>query len=112
MAQLKNKNALKHGLCPRGKNRMHNIYQNLRRRCINILNKDYKNYGGRGIRCLWLNFVQFHKDMNPTYLEHLKVYGEKNTTLDRVDNAGNYCKENCRWATLKQQANNKRRNIL
>jgi hypothetical protein len=67
-------------------------------------NKKEKNYGGRGIVVCdkWLNFEGFYEDM-----------GEKpeGLSLDRINNNGNYCKENCRWATSKEQCNNTRRNV-
>ena len=50
--------------------------------------------------------------MYDSYLEHMAEYWEKNTTLDRIDNNWNYCKENCRWATYKEQSNNKRNNTI
>lgn len=79
------------------------IWDQMKRRCNETKNKKYKSYGERGIKVCdeWLSFDQFYKDM-----------GERpeGMSLDRIDNDGNYCKENCHWATAKQQANNTRRN--
>jgi len=72
-------------------------------RCTNPKSKDWKNYGGRGIRvCLrWLESVEnFLADM-----------GERpaNTSINRIDVNGNYEPGNCRWATKQEQEANKRR---
>lgn len=72
-------------------------------RCMNPKHKDYINYGGRGITVCpsWIgNFKQFLADM-----------GERpeGLTLDRMDCNGNYCKENCKWASKEEQEYNKRR---
>lgn len=69
-------------------------------RCSNPREKRYSRYGGRGISVCerWLKFENFLEDM-----------GEKPTgmSLERKDNDGNYTKKNCKWATRKEQANNK-----
>ena len=80
-------------------------WNNMLRRCSDDNNQDYKNYGGRGIKVCkkWWKFGGFLQDM-----------GERppGLTLDRIDNNNDYCKENCRWATTKEQSRNYRRNKL
>jgi hypothetical protein len=73
----------------------------MKNRCYNKKHAGYKNYGGKGITvCVeWYDsFVCFLKDM-----------GERphNKTLDRIDNSGNYCKDNCRWASKSEQQRNR-----
>lgn len=72
------------------------------RRCVEPTNKDWKNYGGRGITIVkrWLKFENFLADMGERPLAR---------TLDRKNNDKGYYKRNCRWATLSQQNNNKRK---
>jgi len=68
----------------------------------NPKHKSYKDYGGRGVTydTAWEMFENFWKDMGPTW--------ENGLTIDRIDSSGNYCKENCRWADVKTQNNNKK----
>lgn len=77
----------------------------MRGRCTNPARPDFHNYGGRGITYdpRWDDFRNFLADM-----------GEKpiGMELDRIDNAGPYCKDNCRWATRKQQMENSRRSKM
>ena len=74
-------------------------------RCNNPNNRQYHHYGGRGIKVCdnWLTFEGFLADMG------IKSDG---MSLDRIDPNGNYCKENCRWATNYTQQNNKRNNTF
>jgi hypothetical protein len=76
-------------------------------RCENPRNRSYRSYGGRGIRMSgrWRNsFATFLADMGIAPAGH---------TLDRYpDKNGNYEKDNCRWATPAQQANNTRKNVF
>lgn len=76
--------------------------------CKNV--EQYKNYGARGIKVDWKNFISFYRDMSKSYYEHVKVYGSKNTSLDRIDVNRNYSKDNCRWVTNEIQQSNRRDN--
>jgi len=103
------KKYLKHGL---RKSPFYNIWYLIHARCNNVKNHKYPNYGGRGIKCLWRNFMEFRDDMYESYTEHVEKFGEKQTSIDRVDNDSHYCKENCRWATVLEQGRNKRNNRI
>ena len=93
--------------------RFHNIWRSMKQRCDNKTCSAFPNYGGRGITYCdnWKVFNNFYDDMYQSYFHHIKKYGEKDTTLDRIDVNGNYELSNCRWATWEIQAKNKRKVI-
>lgn len=84
----------------------------INQRCTNLNYSQYKDYGGRGIRNEWTSFEDFKKDMYPSYLEHLKKHGERQTRIERINNDENYNNQNCRWATCKEQMRNRRNNHM
>lgn len=96
-----------HGL---RKSRFYGIFYSVLYRCNNKKNVRYKDYGGRGIECEWKSFLEFKKDMYESYIKHIEKYGEENTSIDRINNNGNYYKENCKWSTHKEQQRNTRYN--
>lgn len=88
--------------------RLHRIWQNMKARCYRKSAREYENYGGRGITVCkeWLHSFQAFYDwaMENGYADNL--------TIDRIKNDGNYCPENCRWITNKEQQNNRRDNVV
>jgi hypothetical protein len=81
-------------------------WQAIKTRCDNKKHQSYHRYGGRGVTHSWPDFVSFQGDMYDSYMQHVNLFGEKNTQLDRINNDGNYTKKNCRWVTPKENTNN------
>jgi hypothetical protein len=92
----------------KSRTRLRRIYSSMKQRCLNLKNNSYKDYGGRGITICeqWLNdFISFNNwAMENGYEEDL--------TIDRINVDGNYEPSNCRWATQKEQQNNRTNNKL
>ena len=86
--------------------KLRRIYHSMKQRCINPKAAKYANYGGRGIKVCerWLaSYDNFYADMGyPPGSDY---------SIERRDNNGNYEPDNCRWATTKDQARNKRNTI-
>lgn len=84
----------------------YHIWRAMLTRCFNKKHPSSKNHGRRGITVCkrWMKFENFLSDMGSR--------PSTNHCLDRINNNGNYNKYNCRWATWKEQQNNRRSNVL
>lgn len=90
--------------------KFYNLWRWIKQRCNYKKNKEYNNYWWRWIKILWKDYWEFKQDMYDSYLKHVEEFWEKDTTIDRIDVNWDYCKENCRRATIHEQNNNKRTN--
>lgn len=92
----------KHGMW---KSPTYRTWAQMKQRCTNPKSTGYNYYGGRGIGYdpAWEEFLSFVEDMGSR---------PEGMTLDRIDNTQDYRKDNCRWQTPKEQANNRTNNII
>lgn len=81
------------------------VWLSMKDRCKNPSNKRYYSHGARGVTVCdaWDDFQNFYNDVGPRPSDK--------HSIERVDNDGNYCPENCKWETDAAQANNKRNNV-
>lgn len=82
------------------------VWRGMKSRCCARNPKIAPFYRERGIKVLWKDFEDFYSDMRPSFIVHILEYGKRETTIDRINPTGHYCKENCRWATYKVQYEN------
>jgi len=88
--------------------RLYHVWQNMKRRCNYPNCREYRNYGGRGIRVCneWEDYSTFKSWAYKHGYDEDALLGE--CTIDRIDVNGNYEPDNCRWITIAEQQKNKR----
>ena len=97
------------GVCVRTKHGksntpMYQAFARAKHRCNNPKSKDYREYGGRGIRFLFTSFEHFEHEIG--------AFWQKGLSLDRIDNNGNYEPGNVKWSSAQEQVNNRRVNVF
>jgi len=92
--------------------RFYQTYFNLNERCHNKKHISYRFYGKLGIKNEFKDFQSFYDLMYESYVKHTIKHGIKQTTIDRINSLGNYSPSNCKWSTYKEQANNRKDNLI
>lgn len=87
--------------------KLYAIWVTMRQRCYNTNNKDFYNYGEKGIKVC----DEWTKDFSEFYRWAMENGYAESLSIDRIDPYGNYEPSNCRWATIQEQANNKKNTI-
>ena len=105
MRNIKGKNNPKYktGLCIKGaKTSLYRSWCGMKQRCLNKNNPKYHIYGGRGIKICdeWLDIIGF-------YNWAVKNGWQEGFCIDRIDNDGNYCPENCKWVSVSENSRKK-----
>lgn len=95
--ELNRRKLFKHGM---KESKIYKIWSGMKKRVFNKNDSHYYRYGGRGIGICdeWLDFMNFYRDMNESYKTGLSI--------ERIDNDGDYCPENCKWIPLADQGIN------
>lgn len=85
----------------------YNRWENMRYRTTSDNYDHYEYYKGKGINSdEFKYFIDFYDALYESFLEHAKIYGKNNTSLERIDISKSYTKENCTWVTLAEQKGN------
>ena len=113
---LKRRSGTRHSSCGKGlktiNKTFHSRWTAMRTRTTNPNYAHYEDYGGRGINSDEFEyFIDFYDAMYESFVECSKKWGETNTSLERIDVNGNYCKDNCIWIHIDEQKGNQRKTV-